>query len=55
MMTNYLLPLLAIVLLCACWAIFQLWLQRQDPDSAERPTKCGGCGRQDDCNRSAGH
>ena len=54
-MTHYLLPLLAVILLCAFWAIFQLWLTRHDPDIEKRSTKCGGCGRQDECNRPAGH
>jgi len=53
MLTSYLLPLLAVVLLCACWAGFQIWLSRHDPDAKARSLKCGGCGRKDDCN-SAG-
>jgi len=50
MMTTYLLPLLAIVLLCAFWAVFQVWLSRHDPDAETRSQKCGACGRQDECN-----
>ena len=50
MMTTYLYPLLAVVLLCAFWAIFQVWLARHDPDAKTRSLKCGGCGRQDECN-----
>ncbi len=42
-MTSYLVPLLAIVLLCALWAIFQLWLSKHDPDATTRSTKCGAC------------
>jgi len=53
MLTSYLLPLLAVILLCAGWASFQIWLSRHDPDAKARSLKCGGCGRKDDCN-SAG-
>jgi hypothetical protein len=48
-MTGYLLPLLAIVALCAGWALFQLWLDRHDPDARQRSHKCGACSRKDDC------
>ena len=49
-MTSYLLPLLAIVALCAAWAIFQLWLDKHDPDThKKRSLKCGACSRKDDC------
>ena len=48
-MMNYLLPLLALVLLCAFWALFQLWLSEADPDATDRSLKCGGCGRRGDC------
>ena len=51
-MTN-LISLLAVVALCAFWAIFQLWLEKHDPDGAARSQKCGGCGRKGECN-SAG-
>jgi len=50
MMTSYLFPLLAIIALCAFWAIFQLWLEKHDPDARTRADKCGGCGRQTECN-----
>lgn len=49
MMTTYFLPLLFVVVLCAFWAIFQVWLSRHDPDAKTTSTKCGGCARQDDC------
>ncbi|MDH3756693.1 MAG: hypothetical protein OEV10_04735 [Gammaproteobacteria bacterium] len=49
-MTSYLLPLLAIVALCAAWAVFQQWLAVHDPDAKRRSLKCGGCGRRDECN-----
>lgn len=52
MMTTYVLPLLSVVLLCAFWAIFQLWLLRHDPDAKTAPNKCGACGRRDECNDS---
>ena len=48
-MTGYLLPLLAIVALCAAWALFQLWLDKHDPDAKNRSHKCGACSRKDDC------
>lgn len=50
MITTYLVPLLVLVLLCGLWAVFQLWLSRHDPDAKTKSLKCGGCGRQDDCN-----
>jgi hypothetical protein len=46
---TYLYALLAIVGLCAFWAVFQLWLAKQDPDLGERSQKCGGCGRRNEC------
>ncbi len=48
-MSGYLLPLLAIVALCAAWALFQLWLDKHDPDASRRSRKCGACSRKDDC------
>ena len=49
-MTSYLLPLLAIIALCAAWAVFQLWLEKHDPDAhKKRSLKCGACSRKDDC------
>ena len=48
-MTNYLLPLLAIIGLCAFWAVFQLWLVKHDPDAEKRSLKCGNCGREKQC------
>jgi len=53
MITTYILPLLAVIALCGFWAIFQLWLEKHDPDAKTRSQKCGGCGRKDECN-SAG-
>lgn len=53
MFTTYFLPLLAVVLLCAFWAIFQMWLARHDADAKSRSLKCGGCGRQDECDSAA--
>jgi len=53
MMMTYFFPLLAVIALCAFWAIFQLWLEKHDPDARTRSEKCGGCGRQNECN-SAG-
>ena len=51
-MTGYLLPLLAIVALCGAWALFQLWLDKHDPDAKNRSHKCGACSRKDDCTDS---
>jgi hypothetical protein len=51
MLTSYLFSLLAVVALCAFWAIFQVWLSKHDPDAARRSQKCGGCGRKEDCGR----
>ena len=42
-MTQYLVPLLAIALLCGGWGVFHLWLAKQDPELAERANKCGNC------------
>ncbi len=53
MLTTYVLPLLAVVALCAFWAIFQTWLFKHDPDAEQRSMKCGGCGATKECN-SAG-
>ena len=51
-MLNYLIPLLAIILLCAFWAVFQLWLSRRDPDAARRMQKCGNCACETPCEES---
>jgi hypothetical protein len=51
-MMTYAYSLLAVVLLCAFWALFQQWLARHDPDAASRPRKCGGCNRRDECEAS---
>lgn len=48
-MTAHLVPLLAIVGLCAFWAIFQLWLFKHDPDAERRATKCNGCNCERPC------
>jgi hypothetical protein len=53
MLTTYIIPLLAIVALCAFWAIFQTWLFKHDPDAERRSVKCGGCGRKEECNRQS--
>jgi hypothetical protein len=49
MLTAYFLPLLAVIALCAFWAVFQLWLSKHDPDAATKSQKCGACGRKDEC------
>lgn len=42
-MTSYLVALLSVVVLCAAWALFQLWLARHDPEANQRLRKCGDC------------
>ena len=49
-MSHYVIALLAIVVLCAGWGIFQLWLSKHDPELAERANKCGNCS----CDRKSG-
>jgi hypothetical protein len=49
-MTQYLLPLLAVAVLCGAWGVFHLWLARRDPELAERANKCGNCS----CDRQSG-
>jgi len=49
-MTQYLVALLTIVVLCAGWAVFQLWLGKHDPELAARANKCGNCS----CDRKSG-
>ncbi len=48
-MIGYLMPLLAIVILCGAWAVFQIWLDKQDPEAKRRSLKCGACDRKDGC------
>ena len=55
-MSHYLVALLAIVVLCAGWGIFQLWLSKHDPELAERANKCGNCScdkKSGDCSNAA--
>jgi hypothetical protein len=52
-MMTYMFPLLAVTALCAFWAVFQIWLSRHDADAKARSQKCGGCGRQDECDAAA--
>jgi hypothetical protein len=40
---NFLLPLLAMIALCAGWAVFQIWLSRHDPDANRCLRNCGSC------------
>ncbi len=42
-MISYLYSLLAVVALCAAWALFQVWLARHDPEANQRLRKCGDC------------
>lgn len=50
-MMSYFYALLAIIVLCAFWAVFQVWLAKHDPDAKARSLKCGGCGRKDECSQ----
>jgi len=47
-MITYLLVLIGLALLCGGWALFQLWLEKQDPEKAGgyRPG-CSACTRRD--------
>ena len=54
-MMNYALSLLAVVLLCAFWGVFQQWLAKRDPESASRPQKCGAWRRRAEGEAPAGH
>jgi hypothetical protein len=40
-MLNYLLAIVGLAALTALWVVFQLWLQKLDPDQKDR---CVGCG-----------
>lgn len=52
-MTSYLIAIIAFILLCVAWAVFQLWTGRQadgtpiDSDTRE----CRGCGGADELNK----
>jgi hypothetical protein len=48
-MTSYLVPLLAVIGLCVFWAVFQVWLTKQDPELGKRSLKCGNCGCDKQC------
>ena len=50
-MTQYLGALFAVVVLCAAWGMFHLWLAKHDPELAERANKCGNCS----CERKSGN
>ena len=39
-MLNHLLAILGLALLAALWVVFQLWLQKHDPEQRDR---CVGC------------
>ena len=45
---NYLIALIAVIALCAAWAVFQIWLSRHDPEANQCLRRCGDCG----CDRS---
>ena len=50
-MTHYLYILFAFIALCAFWAVFQVWLAKQDPELAQRSLKCGNCGCEKQCEK----
>ena len=40
-MLNYLFAIFGLAALTALWVVFQLWLQKHDPEQTDR---CVGCG-----------
>ncbi|MDP6182264.1 MAG: hypothetical protein QF609_00455, partial [Gammaproteobacteria bacterium] len=42
-MGTYFFAVLGLVTLCVLWALFQLWINRVDPEVAGRAPRCGGC------------
>jgi len=42
-MATYIFAVLGLSALCVFWAVFQLWLDKHDPDAGKRPVGCGGC------------
>ena len=42
-MATYIISLLGLVALCVFWAVFQLWMDKHDPDAHKPSAKCGGC------------
>jgi hypothetical protein len=40
---SQLLGLLAFIVLCAGWAVFQVWLSRHDPEANQCLRNCGSC------------
>ena len=48
-MLNYLIAILGLAILTSLWVVFQLWLKKHDPESADRCVGCGAnCKRQGD-------
>jgi hypothetical protein len=43
-MWGHVLAILALVVLCGAWVLFQRWLGRVDPDGQTIEDRCGGCG-----------
>ena len=50
-MLSYLFALLGLVLLCVGWVLFQLWLERQDPQRGGFRPGCGAWGNKDACDQ----
>lgn len=48
-MLNHLFAIFGLAALTALWVVFQLWLQKHDPDQKDR---CVGCGS--NCERKKG-
>lgn len=42
-MLNYIISILALTGLCACWVLFQMWLRKHDPRKELFENRCGGC------------
>ena len=40
---HQLLGLLAFIALCAGWAVFQIWLEKYDPEANKCLRNCGSC------------
>ena len=40
-MLNYLIAIFGLAALTALWVVFQLWLQKHDPEQKDRCASCG--------------
>ncbi|MCU7938190.1 MAG: hypothetical protein KZQ64_07435 [gamma proteobacterium symbiont of Bathyaustriella thionipta] len=44
-MMTHILSLIALIVLCVLWIVFQQWLAKQDPKYKGYQAGCGGCSR----------